>query len=211
MTNNTVADATSRPVEIITRSDAELRDVDFEKRLVTVIAVPWEQEARVFWRGEFWTEVFTRGAFDGLEKSAGRVRANREHIRGNTVGRVVQADPEDPQGLITTVLIAETPLGDETLALAKDDMISASIGYEIKRASDVELFRKKMLRRVNRAFLNHLSFVEAPAFEGARVLAVREDPSGLAVAEVPLPETPNLDELANDELLKWARSRTSSG
>jgi HK97 family phage prohead protease len=196
--------------EILRRDDATLKDVDFKQRVITVIAVPWEQEARIIWRGEEWNEVFTRGAFDGLEDSAGRILVNREHTKGATVGRVVQVDPRDPQGLIARVLIAKTLRGDETLALAEGDMISSSVGYKVKSPSDVTLQRQRMLRRVNRAFLDHLSFVESPAYEGARVLAVREGSPGLTVVETPVPETPNLDEFLHDDVFEWARRRISS-
>lgn len=196
--------------EILCRDDATVRDVDTKQRIVTVIAVPWEQETQVFWRGETWREVFTRGAFDGLENSAGRIRVNREHTKGDTVGRVVRADPADPQGLVMDVRVARTPRGDETLALAEEQMISASVGYFVKRPADVSVSKNTMLRRVNRAFLDHLSFVESPAYEGAKVLAVREAPHGLTVAETPLPATPTLDEFLNDDVLKWALGRKSS-
>ena len=196
--------------EIHCRDDASLKDVDFKQRMITVIAVPWEQEAEIFWRGESWREVFTRGAFDGLEDSAGRIRVNREHTKGDTVGKVVKVDTQDKDGLLAFVRIAKTPRGDETLALADEDMVGSSIGYRVKKPSDVVLHRQRMLRRVNRAFLDHLSFVESPAYEGARVLAVREGSSGLTVVEGPLPETPILDEFIHDDVLEWARSRISS-
>ena len=32
---------------------------------------------------------FVRGAFDGIESHAGRIRVNREHMMGDTVGKVV--------------------------------------------------------------------------------------------------------------------------
>jgi HK97 family phage prohead protease len=194
--------------EILRRNDATLKDVDFKQRLILVIAVPWEQEAQIEWRGEMWNEVFTRGAFDGLEDHAGRVRVNREHTRGDTVGKVVQIDTQDTAGMITMVRIAKTPRGDETLALADEDMISSSIGYKIKKPSDVVIHRQRKLRRVNRAFLDHLSFVEAPAYAGAQVLAVREGSQGSPVAA--LPQTPNLDEFIHDDVFAWARRRVSS-
>lgn len=196
--------------EILRRDDATLKDVDFKQRLITVVAVPWEQEAEVLWRGEMWKEVFSRGSFNGLEDHAGRVRVNREHTKGDTVGKVVQIDTQDPVGMVVMVRVAKTPRGDETLVLADEDMISSSIGYMIKKPSDVETHRQQKLRRVNRAFLDHLSFVESPAFEGAKVLSVREESSGLAVVEGPLPDTPNLDEFANDDVFVWARNRLSS-
>lgn len=196
--------------EILQRADVTLRDVDFKQRLITVLAVPWEQEAEVFWRGEWWNEVFSRGAFDGLEDHAGRIPVNRQHTKGDTVGKVVQADTKDPQGLVLLTRIAKTPRGDETLNLAAEDMIGGSIGYRVKQPRDVEVQRQRMLRRVNRGFLDHFSFVESPTWESARVLAVRAEPSGLTVAETPLPPTPNLDEFLNDDVLVWARSRISS-
>jgi HK97 family phage prohead protease len=196
--------------EILCRDDATVRDVNTKQRIVTVLAVPWEQEADVVWRGEVWREVFTRGAFNGLENSAGRIRVNREHTKGHTVGRVVRADPSDPHGLVMDVRVARTPRGDETLALAEEQMISASVGYLVKQPADVVVSKNKMFRRVNRAFLDHLSFVESPAYEGAEVLSVREAPNGLTVVDTPLPDTPTLDEFMNDEVLRWALSRKSS-
>lgn len=196
--------------EILCRNDATVKDVDTKQRIVTVIAVPWEQEAEIVWRGETWREVFTRGAFNGLEDHAGRIRVNREHTKGDTVGRVVRADPADPQGLVMDVKVARTPRGDEALALAEEQMISASVGYFVKKPSDVAVSKNTMLRRVNRAFLDHLSFVESPAYEGATVLSVREASNGLTVVETPLPNTPTLDEFMTDDVLKWALSRKAS-
>lgn len=196
--------------EILQRADATLKDVDFKQRIISVLAVPWEQEGEVFWRGEWWKEVFSRGAFKGLEDHAGRIPVNRQHLKGDTVGKVVQADTSDPQGLVLITRIAKTPRGDETLNLAAEDMIGASIGYRINNPSDVEINRQRMTRRVNRGFLDHLSYVESPTWESARVLSVRAEPSGLTVAEAPLPPTPKLDEFINDDVLKWARSRASS-
>lgn len=196
--------------EIILRSST-LDSVDVKQRLIDLIAVPWNEETDVPWRGEVWHEVFRRGAFDGIEGHAGRIRVNREHVRGDTVGKVVALDPTSDVGLITRVKVAQTPRGDETLQLAEEDMISASVGYYVKNAADVRLNKRTRVREVLRAFLDHLSMVESPAYVGAQVLAVREAPSGLTVAELPpLPATPNLDEAMNDPVFAWARDRLSS-
>jgi HK97 family phage prohead protease len=169
--------------------------------------VPWEQEAEVPWRGEMWRETFQRGAFDGIEDHAGRVRVNREHNKGDTVGRAVSLDPRASEGLIGRLKIASTPRGDDTLELAADDMLSASGGFYSKAPTDIVLNRRLMLRRVVRSFLDHIGMVETPAYVGARVLAVRAEHSGLAVADVPLPPTPVLDDFQNDDVLLWATSR----
>ena len=53
------------PVTEILNRAALVADVDARQRLIDVLAVPWNEPAEVFWRGEVWTEVFHRGAFDG--------------------------------------------------------------------------------------------------------------------------------------------------
>ena len=112
-----------------------LTDVDVPKRILELQAVPYEEETQVPWRGEIWNEVFSRSAFDGIEDHAGRVMVNREHSKGNTVGKVIQFDPKQKDGLFTRVKVARTELGDETLALAEDDMIYPSLGYYVETCS----------------------------------------------------------------------------
>lgn len=198
--------ARSLNVEVLERADAAVLSdaVDFKQRIIDIIAVPWGQEAEVVWRGEVWREVFERGAFNGIEDHAGRVPVNREHVRGDTVGKVVRLDPYDERGLIASVRIARTARGDETLQLASEDMLGASVGYYVKKGSDVELNRRSMLRRVKRAFLEHLAMTEIPAFAGAVPLAVRgkQETSGQ-----PVRATPGLDAFLNDDVLNWARGR----
>lgn len=196
--------------EIFVRNDATLSDVDVKQRIIELIAVPWDEEATVPWRGEMWREVFRRGAFDGIEDHAGRIRVNREHVRGDTVGKAVNLDPSAPVGLLARVKIAQTLRGDETLQLAAEDMLSASIGYFVKEPRDVTINKRTKMREVVRAFLDHLGLVESPAYVGAQVLAVREAPSGLAVAETPLPSTPVLDDAMNDPLFAWAAERLAA-
>ena len=163
--------------ETFVRNDAVLADIDVRQRLIDLVAVPWDQEADVAWRGEMWREVFRRGAFDGLEDHVGRVRVNREHEKGQTVGKLIFADPKAETGLIVRAKIASTARGDETLALAEEDMISPSVGYRIKSPDDLRLTGRTRLREVLRAFLDHLGMVESPAFAGAQVLAVRAERS----------------------------------
>jgi len=188
--------------------NSTLADVDTKLRLIDLIAVPWDEEADVSWQGAMWRESFERSAFNGIEAHAGRVRVNREHVLGDTVGKVVAFEPSHTVGLWTRTKIAATPRGDETLALAEEDMISASVGYRVEKPGDVEVNQRAKTRRVRKAFLDHLGMVESPAYSGAQVLAVRADQSGLSVVEAPLPETPGLDEWLNDDMLQWARSRS---
>lgn len=193
--------------EILLRNDSVIADVNQRQRLIDLVVTPWDQEADVPWKGEIWRETFERGAYDGIEDHAGRVRVNREHVKGDTVGRAVSFDPTSNEGLVSVLKIANTPRGDDTLELAADECLSASAGFYVKQPSDVRLNRRAMTRRVVRAFLDHIAMVETPAYVGARVLAVREDQSGLTVAETPLPATPVLDEITDDELFEWADRR----
>lgn len=191
--------------------NATFLDVDTKLRIIDLIAVPWEEEADVMWRGELWREMFDRNSFDGIEEHAGRIRVNREHVIGDTIGKVVHLDPKHESGLFTRAKIGETQRGDETLALAQEDMISPSIGYRVQSPADVRSNSRTKVRRILRGFLDHLAMVEAPAFAGAKVLAVRAEPSGLAVVEQePLPKTPALEEAMNDDVLLWAASRVSN-
>lgn len=196
-------------VEILERRDSTvLEDVDFKQRIIDVIAVPYEQEAEVAWRGEMWREVFSRAAFNGLENHAGRIPVNREHVLGDTVGKVVRADPYDKRGLLASVKIARTVRGDDTLQLAAEGMLGASVGYFVKLGSDVETNRRAMLRRVKRAFLDHLAMTGSPAYVGAETVAVREELLAQQAAGTPL-VTPSLDEFMADEVFAWAKTRSN--
>lgn len=166
----TLYGANHRPPGIEIRAAADA-DVDTARRIITVVAVPYEQPADVLWREEWWREVFARGAFTGVEAEAGKVRVNRDHDRTRTVGKVDRFDPNHTAGLLAEIRIAATTLGDETLALADADCLSASVGFGV-RPGGQELIRSTMTRRVTRAFLNHLSLVEQPAYGGAKVIGV---------------------------------------
>lgn len=179
--------------------NAAVTGVNFAQRLVEMIAAPYEQEALVEYRGEMWRESFLRGAWNGIEARPNRIKANRDHDKTRLVGKAVNFWPDRDEGLVAKVRIANTPLGDETLALADEEMLGVSVGFGV-RGSDQVLERP--FRRIKRAFLDHLAFVADPAYEGARVLSVRsEDPP--AAADLPKLVTPNLD-----DVLSWMRTRS---
>lgn len=182
-------EAPAAPVEF---RQSNVAGVNFAQRIIELIAVPYEESALVEFRGEMWNEMFSRGAFDGIEKRPNRVRANRDHDRQRTVGKVVNFWPSRNEGLVAGVRIAQTPLGDETLALADEDCLGASVGFAA-RGRDQEFDRANKVRRIKRAFLDHLAFVPDPAYSGAGVLSVRSAGATEPVLE-PL-VTPALDDL----------------
>jgi phage head maturation protease len=195
-----------RMVEVEHRSSV-VSDVIPRQRIVEIIAVPYDQETDVYWHDDMWHESFDRKSFDGIEAHVGRVQVNREHVKGDTVGKVIAADPTHKDGLFARVKIYSTARGDETLTLAEEGGAFPSIGFRVNSFSDQRIDKRSMTRRIMRAFWDHQAFVEDPAYVGAEVLAVRAGQSGLVVAEGPLPETPNLDEWMNDPLFKWASDR----
>jgi HK97 family phage prohead protease len=189
------------PVEFRSSSVAS---VNWAKRIIEVIAVPYDEEAFVEYRGEMWAESFAPGSFDGLEKRPNRVKGNRDHDKTRTVGRAVAFYPSRAEGLVGEVRVSQTPLGDETLALADDEVLGASLGFAV-RGRDQVLERRSMKRRIVRAFVDHVAFVPDPAYTGATVLAVRSAVEAApAAALLQLPPTPALD-----DLLAWQRSRMS--
>ena len=170
---------------------AEMVGVDYPKRLIELIVAPYEEEALVEHQGRMVKEVFSRGAFDGIERRANRVRVNRDHDLKRTVGRAIAFHPSREEGLVAELKIARTDLGDETLALAEESILDASAGYLPMR--DGEVWETRNRCRITRAFLGHVALTPDPAYESARVLSVRHAQTDRGAAEAT--ETPNLDQV----------------
>jgi phage head maturation protease len=177
-------------------------DVNMRQRIVTLIAVPYDQPAEIGFRGEVWKESFSRSAFDGIEKRPNRVRVNREHVRGDTVGKAIAFYPDRDEGLVADLKIAKTLRGDDTLALAEDDCLSASVGFGVLPANQL-LDRYTRTRRINKAWLDHIALVEDPAYVGADVLAVRDALTARTDTRERL-DTPVLDDFLADPLIRQA-------
>jgi HK97 family phage prohead protease len=171
--------------------------VNYAKRLVELIVMPYETEPVVEHRGRMVREIISRGAFDGIERRANRVRVNRDHDVTRTVGRALTFFPSRDEGLVAELRIAQTELGDETLALADEGILDASAGF--MPMPDGETWPDRNLRRVDKAWLAHIAMTPDPAYETARVLSVRshaptDAQEGIHVA------TPNLDRIRADVL-----------
>ena len=200
--------ARKAPIEIRT---AAVSNIDTEERIVTMIAIPYEQETTVPFRGETWNEVVQRGAFAGIENSTHTYRVNRDHDKRRLVGKIVKYYPEREEGLVVDAYISKTELGDETLQLAKDGILGASVGMAI-RSSDQVLERRNgsRTRRIRRAFLDHLALVPDPAYQGAEVLAVRHEDT-LVEEEVDSSIlTPRMNEFSEDPILAWMFERAAA-
>lgn len=180
---------TTRPTLPVEHRVAQVADIDFAERVITFIAVPWNEETVVPGPdGEPIRERFERGAFSGIETRSpdNPVTINRDHDPHRVVGKAIAFNTEDERGLVVEAHISRTPLGDETLQLAADQVLRASVGFAARR-SDAPI--RNGLRSVKRAFLDHIGMLPNPAYAGATVLAVREQ----EVIQATATPTPNLD------------------
>ena len=169
------------------RRKAELVGVSFPERTIELIVIPYETEALVPYQGRMVREVIARGAFDGIERRANRIRVNRDHNPERTVGRAVAFHPSREEGLVAQVRIARTDLGDETLTLADDGDLDASAAFRPMDGGMVWEGRSKY--RIAKGWLGHIAMTPDPAYETANVLSVRG-----AQPAVQSSATPNLDE-----------------
>lgn len=176
--------------------ESEVVDVAYGKREITVIAVPYEQETVVDDGDGPLREKFLAGSFSGIESRAGKVTANRDHRRDRVFGLVKQFDSKAERGLISVVKASDTELGNETLQLARDGVLWASVGFGALRQHAPVV---DGLRSIYKAFLQHLAFTPEPAYIGAEVIDVRD------VVAVDEPQVPNL-ELAHAILRDLARN-----
>ena len=192
-----------RPAGDLWIRSAKLVDVSFAERTIEMIVIPYETPTMVGYQGRMVKESIDRGAFDGIERRANRVRVNREHERMQTVGRAVRFHPSRDEGLVSEVKIAKTPLGDDTLELAADGCLDASAAF-LPMPGGMH-WQHRSAYRVSKAWLGHIAMTSEPAYEGAQVLAVRS-----AAPAATLSATPNLDQwramLADDRLDAMVRS-----
>jgi phage head maturation protease len=189
-------------IETRPRAPVELRftsefSVDFAERTIELVAMPYDQDAAVVVHGRVVKESCAPTAFDGVERRANRVKVNRDHDYQRTVGRAVALHPSREEGLVTELRIAKTTLGDETLALADDHSLEASVGVAVMPGGERWL-EGRSRRRLERLFLDHIAMVPEGAYD-AQVIAVRT--GGIVITEERVP-TPNLD-----EVLAWLQSR----
>jgi phage head maturation protease len=183
------------PIEF--RSTGDL-SVDWVERMITLVAMPYDEDAVAVVRGRVVIESCAPGAFDGVERRANRVKVNRDHDYQRTVGRAVGLHPSRTEGLVTELRIAKTALGDETLALADDHSLEASVGFSVMPGGERWLEGRNR-RRLERLFVDHIAMVPEGAYN-AQVIDVR---AATTTALVDLVATPSLD-----EFLAWRRSLT---
>jgi phage head maturation protease len=199
-------------VEYRSGEGQQVAEVNFPKRLVTVVAMPYEQPTEIYEHGKVFTEIVSRTAFDGAEKRTNKLpRVNRGHDPDRLAGKIVALHPSRSEGLVAEVRMFTTALGEETLVLCDEGGLDASAGFMLLRRDngrgpvyeDAEVWDNgRTLRRLNRLHLDHLAFVASPAYKDAVVLDVR-DASVRPQEPLSREETPNRDRIAMKAL--WAQ------
>jgi len=191
---------------------AEVAEVSYPKRTVTVLVAPYETPTVIHTPHRSFTEVVSRGAYDGVQRRVGSIRANRDHDWSKLAGRVTAVYPDRDDGLVADVKMFNSGAGPETLELCAEDGLSASAGFALMREGGAvgrvkqgaEVWeRSRTVRRLNELWLDHVAFVPNPAYETATVLDVLAmTPAEIIEADMPStpPGRPNLERLELERL-----------
>jgi uncharacterized protein len=130
--------------------------------------VPYGQEARI---SRTVVEVFTRGVFTGTDPAALPLLAlhDREQL---PIGRAVELRDE-PSQWWGAFKVSATRLGDEVLELVRDGALTGlSVGFMPMPGGDRWNATRTRVERT-RAQAHHVGVVPFPAYQGARIAAVR--------------------------------------
>ncbi len=154
-------------------------EVRSEGRTIAGLAVPFDEVAVV----AGYRERFARGAFARTieERGPGRVKLLAQHDRDRLpVGRATLLR-EDTAGLYAELTVAKTAAGDEVLELVRDGTLDGlSIGFRpIRDRWDAE---RSEVERLEVALLE-VSAVAFPAYDSARVVAVRDGRPSIRVVD----------------------------
>lgn len=152
----------------------EVAAVEVEGRTVDVRVVPFGEVARVADPPDFdeYQEEWLPGCFDHQVNAANRIHAKYGHSKEvtNVVGHGVSLRSE-ADGYHLTSTIHRTNAGDTTLELLNGGALP---GVSLEAVPVRNVRRESVVQRV-KAHLTGFAFVRQGAFEGAQVLAVRED------------------------------------
>jgi HK97 family phage prohead protease len=169
---------------------AELREANLDKGLVTALLVPYGQTTMA--AGYPAGERFLPGSFTKTLKH--RESQNRDlmllraHDLKRPVGRAVWVKDTAEGPVAEFQLGLTSPAGKEALAELRDGLLSeVSVGFHSVR----EQLGEDGAREITEAALHEASLVPIGAYEGAKVLSVRE--AGLDLSWLKLPDAPNVD------------------
>ena len=163
--------------EIETRTIAfdgiETRTDDDGYRHLVGVVVPWAGEYRM---PHGLTESCERGAFTKtLQERGDRIPLYQQHESRSTLPVGTSVGWENTNdGLIADFRMARTERAAEVLSLADDGMVTGlSVGFiPVRSRTETRSTGQHVVRLEAR--MDHVGFVAQPAYDGARVLAVRQ-------------------------------------
>lgn len=190
-----------------------VREVDADRREVVGLAVPWNEEARIWdWDGDY-MESFAPGSITARE---GEPKAFWLH--GGIVGAASSYRDIDA-GWEVALRISATSLGNDVLALVRDGAVDRfSVGFvpiEHTETVDEDGVRHVVRTRVE---VREVSLTPWPAYDGAKVSAVRHQPTarsttptdeGAPPVTTTAPESPALTDVEVRSMLEETERRLS--
>lgn len=156
-------------------AEFRIADTDPDQRTIVGIAVPFNDPTPIYEHGRLFTETIEHGAFrDSLAKRGTRMPILLHHDqRALPVGRPSSLR-ETPVGLMVEARISDTTDGNDALTLVRDGVLDGlSIGFSVPEGGDTWNSRFTE-RSVQRANLHEISLVNFPAYDAARITAVRQ-------------------------------------
>lgn len=160
-------------------TDLEIRG---DGRTIVGLAAPFNTPTDIVDYAGAYSEIIAPGAFKRTiaERGPAKVKLLAQHDdQSFPIGKAV-ALREDTAGLVGEFRIAQTVRGEEALALIRDGVLDGlSIGFRTVRD---QWSPDRRERRLLEARLDEVSLVSHPAYETARVHAVRAATQPLLLA-----------------------------
>lgn len=143
-------------------------------RTLELRIVPYNTVARVSDGGEPYEEMWMPGAFDKQLSAANRVLVNFEHEQGfsNVIGRGTELR-DTGEALDGTFRVLQGADGDKALELVNEGVLT---GVSLEAVPTKSVRDENGVVQRLKARLVNIALCRFPAFEGAGVLAVREQP-----------------------------------
>lgn len=147
---------------------------DSEGRIVSGIAVPFNSPTQIFEHGLVFNETWVRGSTkENIEKRGNRIKVLGFHdSRALPLGKPVNLE-DRADGMWIEARISDTQAGNEALTLVRDGVLDGfSVGFSIPEGGDT-WNKSQTERTITRANVHEVSLVNFPAFDRARVEAIR--------------------------------------
>ena len=182
------------------RRSYEIRAVaDDDGRTITGLAVPFETETEII---PGFREKIARGAIN-LDTMPALFYRHSEPIG------VITAMSEQPDGLMIEARVSDTALGRDAATLARDGAIkSLSIGFFEREYTDSTTEDGATLRTQTAIDLREVSLVPIPAYEDAKITAVREAQTPTTPTTNTTKGTPMTDQITRADLDALADAST---